>query len=175
MTGYSPPGPLGAGTAPLGNLGAVVLEEDAIACLAAAWDVGIRHYDTAPHYGAGLARDTGWAMRCAAARATPIRSPPRSADCSTPAPDTRGIEPRLCARIAVPPDLRLHRRRHDPLPGGQPPAPGLNRFDIVYIHDCAEDWHGAAFKDRFAEAMAGAAKVLTAMRDRGEIRGWGMG
>ena len=52
---------------------------------------------------------------------------------------------------------------------------GLNRFDIVYIHDCAEDWHGAAFKDRFAEAMAGAAKVLAAMRDRGEIRGWGMG
>ena len=55
MTGYTPPGPLGAGSAPLGNLGTVVPEEDAVACLAAAWDVGIRHYDTAPHYGAGLA------------------------------------------------------------------------------------------------------------------------
>src|SRR5262249_8569109 len=52
---------------------------------------------------------------------------------------------------------------------------GLNRFDIVYIHDCAEDWHGAAWKDRFAEAMAGAAQVLTTMRERGEIRAWGMG
>jgi D-threo-aldose 1-dehydrogenase len=52
---------------------------------------------------------------------------------------------------------------------------GLNRFAIVHIHDCAEDWHGPAWKDRFTEAMAGAAQVLTAMRDRGEIRAWGMG
>jgi hypothetical protein len=52
---------------------------------------------------------------------------------------------------------------------------GLSRFDIVYIHDCSEDWHGPGWKDRFAEAMAGAAQVLTAMRDRGEIRAWGMG
>ena len=55
MTGYRPHGPLGAGSAPLGNLATVVPEEDAVACLAAAWDAGIRHYDTAPHYGAGLA------------------------------------------------------------------------------------------------------------------------
>ena len=55
MTDYTPPGPLGLGTAPLGNLGTVVPEESAVACLQAAWDAGIRHYDTAPHYGAGLA------------------------------------------------------------------------------------------------------------------------
>ena len=36
MTDYNPPGPLGAGSAPLGNLGTVVPEEDAVACLAAA-------------------------------------------------------------------------------------------------------------------------------------------
>ncbi|MGZ5913572.1 MAG: aldo/keto reductase, partial [Reyranella sp.] len=52
---------------------------------------------------------------------------------------------------------------------------GLSRFDIVYIHDCSADWHGAAWKDRFAEAMTGAAQVLSAMRDRGEIHAWGMG
>ena len=55
MTDYSPHGPLGAGSAPLGNLGTTVPEEAAVACLQAAWEVGIRHYDTAPHYGAGLA------------------------------------------------------------------------------------------------------------------------
>ena len=55
MTGYTPHGPLGVGTAPLGNLGTVVPEDSAVACLQAAWDAGIRHYDTAPHYGAGLA------------------------------------------------------------------------------------------------------------------------
>src|SRR6476620_9556408 len=55
MTGYTPHGPLGVGTAPLGNLGTVVPEDSAVGCLQAAWDGGIRHYDTAPHYGAGLA------------------------------------------------------------------------------------------------------------------------
>jgi D-threo-aldose 1-dehydrogenase len=49
MTDYRPHGPLGAGSAPLGNLGTVVLEEAAVACLQAAWEAGIRHYDTAPH------------------------------------------------------------------------------------------------------------------------------
>ena len=80
MTAYTPHGPLGAGSAPLGNLGTVVPEADAVACLAAAWDAGIRHYDTAPHYGAGLAEHR-IGHRCAASRATPTRSPPRSAGC----------------------------------------------------------------------------------------------
>jgi D-threo-aldose 1-dehydrogenase len=52
---------------------------------------------------------------------------------------------------------------------------GLNRLDIVYIHDVSEDWHGAAWTARFREAMAGAAKVLTDMRRRGEIKAWGLG
>jgi len=52
---------------------------------------------------------------------------------------------------------------------------GLNRLDIVYIHDVSEDWHGAAWTMRFREAMAGAAKVLTDMRRRDEIKAWGLG
>lgn len=174
MTGYTPPGPLGAGSAPLGNLGTVVPEEDAVACLAAAWDVGIRHYDTAPHYGAGLAEHR---------LGNALRGRPRdSYVLSTKvgrllhaAPDTREMSQGFAHALPF-------RRTFDYTAAGtirsledSHQRLGLNRFDIVYIHDCAEDWHGAAFKDRFAEAMAGAAKVLTAMRDRGEIRGWGMG
>jgi D-threo-aldose 1-dehydrogenase len=45
------------GTAPLGNLYHVVSEEDAQATLQSAWDAGIRYFDTAPHYGAGLAEE----------------------------------------------------------------------------------------------------------------------
>ena len=44
-------GPLGMGTAPLGNLFTEVAEADSEECMAAAWDAGIRHYDTAPHAG----------------------------------------------------------------------------------------------------------------------------
>ena len=52
---------------------------------------------------------------------------------------------------------------------------GLSRLDVVLIHDAAEDPHGAAWPARFAEAMAGAAPVLTRLREEGVIRAWGLG
>jgi D-threo-aldose 1-dehydrogenase len=45
---------LGFGGASLGNLYRQVSDADAHATLSAAWDAGIRMYDTAPHYGLGL-------------------------------------------------------------------------------------------------------------------------
>ena len=45
----------GMGTAPLGNLYAEVREIDARMTVSAAWSRGIRYFDTAPHYGFGLA------------------------------------------------------------------------------------------------------------------------
>ena len=45
---------LGFGSAPLGNLYRALSEEEAQATLDAAWDNGIRYYDTAPLYGLGL-------------------------------------------------------------------------------------------------------------------------
>jgi len=45
---------LGFGGAPLGELFVKVPETDSIATMAAAWDGGIRYYDTAPWYGRGL-------------------------------------------------------------------------------------------------------------------------
>lgn len=45
---------LGFGAAPLGNLYRAISEEEAQATLEAAWEAGIRYYDTAPLYGLGL-------------------------------------------------------------------------------------------------------------------------
>jgi D-threo-aldose 1-dehydrogenase len=45
---------LGFGGAPLGELYERLQESRADATLAAAWDAGIRYFDTAPHYGRGL-------------------------------------------------------------------------------------------------------------------------
>jgi D-threo-aldose 1-dehydrogenase len=171
---YSPHGPLGAGSAPLGNLGSVVPEEVAGACLQAAWDAGIRHYDTAPHYGAGLAEHR---------LGNALRARPR---------DAFTLSTKVGRLLQVAPDvpelnegfLRAlpFRRVFDYTANGtmrsledSQQRTGLTRFDIVYIHDCAEDWHGPAWKERFSEAMTGAAQVLTTLRDRGEIRAWGMG
>jgi D-threo-aldose 1-dehydrogenase len=174
MTDWKPHGPLGAGSAPLGNLATVVSEEDATACLAAAWDAGIRHYDTAPHYGAGLAEHRlGHALRARPRDAFTLstkvgrllhaipEAPAMSEKFAHALPFRRTFDYSAAGAVRSLEDS--HQRT------------GLSRFDIVYIHDCAEDTHGAAWKERFSEAMAGAAPVLTTMRERGEIRGWGLG
>ena len=47
-------GPLGFGSAPLGNMFRNIPEAEAAATVDAAWQQGIRYFDTAPLYGAGL-------------------------------------------------------------------------------------------------------------------------
>ena len=47
-------GPLGFGSAPLGNMFRNIPEAEAAATVDAAWQQGIRHFDTVPLYGAGL-------------------------------------------------------------------------------------------------------------------------
>lgn len=46
---------LGFGTAPLGNLYRAISDDSARATMDAAWEGGVRYYDTAPLYGLGLA------------------------------------------------------------------------------------------------------------------------
>jgi len=45
---------LGLGCAQLGDLWAPMQDDEAEAIVSAAWDAGIRYFDTAPHYGVGL-------------------------------------------------------------------------------------------------------------------------
>ena len=47
-------GRLGFGTAPLGNMFRALSDEEAAETVEAAWQQGIRFFDTAPLYGAGL-------------------------------------------------------------------------------------------------------------------------
>jgi D-threo-aldose 1-dehydrogenase len=55
---------LSFGGAPIGNLYRETSEESALAAVRAAWDAGIRYFDTAPHYGLGLSeRRLGRALR----------------------------------------------------------------------------------------------------------------
>ncbi len=48
---------IGFGGAPLGNLYTAITEEAAAATVSAAWDAGIRVFDTAPQYGFGLSEE----------------------------------------------------------------------------------------------------------------------
>lgn len=174
MPDYTPHGLLGMGTAPMGNLITEVPDADAIASAEAAWNAGVRHFDTAPHYGAGLAEHRLGRVLRAKRRDDYTLSTKIGrilhADAGVPAlnenflnalPFRRGIDYSGAGTVR---SLEDSQQRM-----------GLTRFDIVYVHDCSEDWHGPAWRDRFAEAMAGAAKELSAQRRRGEIKAWGMG
>ena len=55
---------VGFGAAQLGNLYRETSDDEAAAAIDAAWDGGIRYFDTAPHYGLGLSeRRLGAALR----------------------------------------------------------------------------------------------------------------
>jgi D-threo-aldose 1-dehydrogenase len=173
-THYAPPGPLGFGGAPLGNMFERVSNADAAATLEAAWDAGIRYFDTAPEYGPGISEHRFGQV---------LREKPRDAFV-------------LSTKVG-----RLLRAdaskggKHGPFVAGLPfrvdydytadgvrrsiedslQRLGLARIDVAYIHDCAEDAHGDRWLDVFDTAMKGAAVALTKLREEGTIRAWGLG
>ena len=170
---FAPPGPLGFGGAPLGNMFDVVSDETAEATLVAAWETGVRHFDTAPHYGSGLSEHRfGNVLR---------RYPREEFVLSTKVgrlmrPDASGAE--------NPPFVKTlpFRGEYDYSYDGTMRSIehsyqrlGLAQIDIVYIHDVAADHHGDAWEGLFDEAMNGAAKALIRLRDEGVIKGWGLG
>ncbi|MEV6944886.1 aldo/keto reductase [Streptomyces sp. NPDC051172] len=126
---------LAFGGAVIGNLYTEVGEEQAYEAVDAAWQQGIRYFDTAPHYGLGLSE-----RRLGAA----LRAHPRTAyTISTKA--GRRLEPSgeggddMADGFAVP---ATHRRVWDFSADGVRRSLeaslerlGLDRVDVVYLHD----------------------------------------
>lgn len=169
---FQPPGPLGFGGAPLGNMFQAIPEEQARETLQAAWDAGYRYFDTAPHYGSGLSehrfgemlrtrnRDDFVLSTKVGRLFSPVREPEESIF-KKPLP--------FDARYDYTFDgaMRSIEDSYQRL--------GLSRIDVVYIHDLAEDHHGEQWTELFEVAMNGAAKALTRLREEGVIKGWGLG
>ena len=173
-------GLIGFGTAPLGNMFRDIPEAEARATVDAAWDQGVRYFDTAPFYGAGLAeirlgealarRDRDDyvlstkvgrlvldAVEDAAARALGEKSglfvagrPNKMVNDYSADATLRSIEDSL---------KRLK----------------TDRLDIVWIHDIAQDFYGDDWLSYFEVARKGAFRVLTRLRDEGVIKAWGLG
>lgn len=153
---------LSFGAAGIGNLYTPVDPAAAAAAIDAAWDTGIRTFDTAPHYGLGLSeRRLGEALRT------------RPRDAYTLSTKVgRLLEPReargddLADGFAVTAD---HRRVWDFSADGVRRSIeeslvrlGLDRIDIVYLHD-PDDHEEAAFRHGYpaleqlrAEGVVGA-------------------
>ncbi|WP_394551569.1 aldo/keto reductase [Agromyces sp. MMS24-JH15] len=162
-------GPIGFGAAPIGNLYRVVSDEGARAALDAAWDAGIRYYDTAPHYGLGLSeRRLGAFLREHPADEWVLST--KVGRVLEPNPDFAGGDD-LANAYAVP-DRTV--RRFDPSRDGVRRSLedslerlGVDRIDIAYLHD--PDVYDL---DR---GLAEGLPALAAARDEGLVGAIGVG
>lgn len=171
---FAPPGPLGFGGAPLGNMFNRVDEETAEGALLAAWDSGIRYFDTAPMYGCGLSEHRfGRVLR---------RFDRDAYVLSTKVGRLLIPDPKAPENLGPFLGVLPFRAQYDYSADGARRSiedslqrMGVGRIDIAYIHDVAEDHHGPGWTEVFATAMKGAARALTRMREEGIIRAWGLG
>jgi D-threo-aldose 1-dehydrogenase len=159
---------LGFGGAQIGNLYRATTDEEATAAVAAAWAAGVRYFDTAPHYGLGLSeRRLGRALRdygrddiVVSTKVGRLLEPVGS----TSDPDPEGF--------AVP---ATHRRVRDYSRDGVRRSIegslerlGLDRIDLVLIHDPDD-------RDHARQALDEAAPALSQLRSEGVIGGYGAG
>ena len=147
--------PLGLGTGPLGNLYHAVDDDRARATVDAAWDVGVRFFDTAPHYGLGLAeRRLGAALRERPRDAYTVST--KVGRVLEPTPQDAGL--RDAEGFEVP---RTHRRVWDFSRDGVRRSIdeslcrlGLDRVDIALLHD-PEDHADIALREGLAAQAGG--------------------
>ncbi|MYT75403.1 MULTISPECIES: aldo/keto reductase [unclassified Streptomyces] len=173
------PGRLGFGTAPLGNMFRDIPADEARATVEAAWDHGVRYYDTAPFYGAGLAEERLGEVLAGKPRDAFVLSTKVGRvildEHETDVPDF-GEKGGLFEHGN--PNKILHEWTADATERsieGSLKRLGTDRLDIVWVHDIAQDFHGDAWLARFEEARTGAFRVLSRLRDEGVIKAWGLG
>ena len=159
---------LGLGGGPLGNHTRAISDQQAVETIDAAWAGGVRYFDTAPHYGLGLSeRRFGQALR---------ERPRDEFVLSTkvgrllePNPHPTGSD-LAAADFDVPDDLvrrfdysrdGVHRSLEASLD-----RLGLDRVDIVYVHDA---------DDHVDDAIEQAIPALIELRDQGVIGAVGVG
>ncbi|WBO62424.1 aldo/keto reductase [Streptomyces camelliae] len=143
--------PLGFGAASIGNLYTALDDRQAHDTVAAAWQRGIRYFDTAPHYGLGLSeRRLGAALRDHDRAAYTVST--KAGRRLEPADDADGTGDDLAHGFAVP---ATHRRVWDFSADGVRRSLeasltrlGLDRVDIVYLHD-PDDHAEQAFQEGY--------------------------
>ncbi|MFF3001905.1 aldo/keto reductase [Kitasatospora sp. NPDC057940] len=173
------PGKLGYGTAPLGNMFRAIPDQEAAATVEAAWQQGVRYYDTAPFYGAGLAEERLGEVLSAKPRDEYVLSTKVGRVILDELEDgARELGEKGGLFEHGNPNKMLHvwtaeateRSIEDSLKRLR-----TDRLDIVWVHDIAQDFHGDQWLAKFEEARTGAFRVLSRLRDEGVIGAWGLG
>ncbi len=174
------PGKLGFGAAPLGNMFRDIPEAEALGTVEAAWDDGIRYYDNAPFYGAGLAEIRMGRALAGRPRDQYVISTKvgrvildEVEDVSARDLGEKGGVFQYGRPNKIVNDYSedaTYRSIEDSLKRLQ-----TDRIDIAFVHDVAQDFYGDEWLGVFEAARKGAFKALDRMRDEGVIKAWGLG
>lgn len=169
---------LGFGTAPLGNLYRAMSDENADETLQAAWDAGIRYYDTAPLYGLGLAETRLNRFLRGKPRQSYLLSTKIGRLLAVAPPGERtGIG----KFFDVPNRREVYDYSHDGVLRSMEASLerlGVDRIDILFAHDLDIFTHGSksASDARIAEFMErGGYRAMTRLRDEGVVKAIGAG
>lgn len=174
MTHWRPPVRFGLGGVALGNGFAPVSEAQAEEALHAAWDAGVRYYDTSPFYGFGLSeRRFGHFLHTRPRDEYTLSTKVgRIFTAGSPAPHPLWKQPSpFVYRYDYTAD-GVKRALDDSLQ-----RLGVERIDIVFVHDLSpdNDEELGGWKRQFEIAARGAFPALTELREQGVISAWGLG
>jgi len=173
------PGVLGFGTAPLGNMFRAIPEDEAQATVEAAWNNGVRYFDTAPFYGSGLSEiRLGRALSHYNRDDYVLSTKVGRVILDEVEDSARDLGEKSGVFEHGRPNKMLNdysadatlRSIEDSLERLQ-----TDRLDIVWVHDIAQDFYGDQWLEYFNQARTGAFKVLTRLREEGVIKAWGLG
>ncbi|HZZ87814.1 MAG TPA: aldo/keto reductase [Caulobacteraceae bacterium] len=169
--------PLGFGGAPLGNMHRVLAESEASATVRAAWDAGVRYFDTAPFYGHGLSEARIGAALAGEARDSFVLSTKVGRLLE---PCASGEEDSGIYRATPPFRIRFD-YSHDAVMRSFEESLsrlGVDRIDILYVHDLEPGHHtpAEAYEGRWRELTAGGGwRALEGLRASGAVAAIGLG
>ena len=164
---------IGFGCAPIAGLYRAVDDASAEAVLQAAWDAGIRYFDVAPHYGAGLAEE----------RLGRFLKDKRGYVLSTKVGRLHRTVPREQAEgygyVGANPAVQIYDYSGDGIEKSLEVSSkrlGMDRFDIIFVHDIGPYTHEPAENERHLKAFRDSGiRKLNDLKAAGVIKGWGLG
>ena len=167
---------IGLGCAPIGNLYEECSDASAKSTIDAAWEIGMRYFDTAPLYGLGLSeRRVGDALR---------ERPRHEYFLSTKVgrlldPDTSFRPGTSRYGFVNPMPFSVHfDYSYDGVMRSFEESLGrlaLSRIDYLLVHDIGEATHGDGDEAHFAALADGGYRALDELRDTGDISAIGLG
>lgn len=176
-TPYRPLSRFGMGGVAMGNGFSPASERELLGAVTAAWDEGVRYFDTSPWYGLGLSERRFGVF---------LQGKPRDEFALSTkigrifTPDTSQGGKQVSIWHNVPPfayhyDYSAEATRRSVEESLQ--RLGLAQLDIAFVHDLSPDNDdlGEDWVEHFEVARKGAFPELEKMKDEGLIKAWGMG